>query len=228
LIWSPGLWFANSKTLYVADEGNGTTTFDTTKNVYSAAAAQTTAGSQKWLFDDSSGQWKLAYVLQSGLNLGTPYTIAGYPTGQNAATSLPWSPATDGLRNITGEVHRNGTATIWAITSTVSGGGDQGADPNRLVAITDDLAATSLPTSESFRTVETARFAEVLRSVSFTPGTGTHCDERDCDFRADRWGACRQSRTVCCKDQKVGVGPRRPPIAFTPTRKNHCWAWVSV
>src|SRR5262249_31588164 len=155
---------------YVADEGNGTTTFDATKNVYSAAAAQTTAGLQKWIFDDKAGQWKLAYVLQAGLNLGTPYTIPGYPTGQNAATSLPWSPATDGLRNITGEVHRDGTATIWAITSTVSGGGDQGADPNKLVMITDDLKATVLPPKESFRTVETARFAEVLRGVSFTPG----------------------------------------------------------
>jgi hypothetical protein len=181
-----GLWFANSKTLYVADEGDGATTFDATKGVYSAAAAQTTAGLQKWIFDDNAGEWKLAYVLQSGLNLGTPYTIAGYPTGQNAATGLPWSPATDGLRNITGEVHRDGTATIWAITSTVSGGGDQGADPNRLAMITDSLAATSLPAGEHFRTIETARFAEVLRGVSFTPGTGTHCDERDCDFHAER------------------------------------------
>ena len=32
--------------------------------------------------------------------------------------------------------------TIWAITSTVSGGGDQGADPNKLVEITDRLGAT--------------------------------------------------------------------------------------
>ena len=48
-------------------------------------------------------------------------------------TSLPWAPATDGLRNITGKVNPNGTVTIWAVTSTVSGGGDQGADPNQLV-----------------------------------------------------------------------------------------------
>jgi hypothetical protein len=61
--------------------------------------------------------------------------------------------------------------TIWAITSTVSGGGDQGADPNKLVTITDQLSATSLPASERFNTVEAAGFAEVLRGVSFTPGT---------------------------------------------------------
>ena len=55
--------------------------------------------------------------------------MPGYPTGINAATNLPWAPATDGLRNITGRVNRDGTVSIWAITSTVSGSGDQGADP---------------------------------------------------------------------------------------------------
>jgi hypothetical protein len=62
--------------------------------------------------------------------------------------------------------------SIWAITSTVSGGGDQGADPNRLVMVTDRLAATTLPTHESFTTVRTAKSGEVLRGISFTPGTG--------------------------------------------------------
>jgi hypothetical protein len=66
-------------------------------------------------------------------------------------------------------VNRDGTATIWAVTSTVSGGGDQGADPNKLVEITDPLAATATAPGESFRTVRAARFAEVLRGVSFTP-----------------------------------------------------------
>jgi len=162
-----GLWFANADTLYVADEGNGTTIFS--GGTYTAAAAQTTAGLQKWVFDGS--EWKLAYTLQAGLNLGQPYTVRGYPTGDNAATGLPWAPATDGLRNITGHVNPDGTATIWAVTSTVSGGGDQGADPNKLVEITDPLAATAPAGGEGFRTVQTARFAEVIRGVSFTPGT---------------------------------------------------------
>jgi hypothetical protein len=162
-----GLWFANPDTLYVADEGNGTNTY--ANGEYTAAAGQTTAGLQKWVFDSSAGEWKLAYTLQAGLNLGQPYTVALYPAGINSATGLPWSPATDGLRNITGRVNPNGTVTIWAITSTVSGGGDQGADPNKLVEITDPLTATSPAAGESFQTIRTAGFGEVLRGVSFAP-----------------------------------------------------------
>jgi hypothetical protein len=168
-----GIWFANANTLYVADEGNGETTFSTSTNEYTEAAAQTTAGLQKWVFNSAANEWKLAYTLQSGLNLGKPYTVPGYPTGDNAATGLPWVPATDGLRNIDGRVNPGGTATIWAVTSTVSGDGDQGADPNKLVTITDPLGATTPGASESFATVRSAGSGEVLRGVSFTPGTGT-------------------------------------------------------
>jgi hypothetical protein len=104
--------------------GVGATTFSTTTGTYTDAAAQTTAGLQKWTFNRITGAWQLEYTLQSGLGLGQPYTVRGYPTGDNSVTGLPWSPATDGLRNITGRVNRNGTATIWGITSTVSGSGD--------------------------------------------------------------------------------------------------------
>jgi hypothetical protein len=166
-----GIWFANRRTLYVADEGNGTNTYSAGSGMYTAAAAQTTAGLQKWVFDSGTGSWKLAYTLQNGLNLGQPYTAAGYPTGTNPVTNLPWSPATDGLRNITGRVNKNGTVTVWAVTSTVSGNGDQGADPNKLVAITDRVGASSLPTAELFRTLDHAGYGQVLRGVSFTPGT---------------------------------------------------------
>jgi hypothetical protein len=164
-----GVWFANATTLYVADEGNGTNTYDPVSMTYKAAASQTTAGLQKWVFNGTT--WKQVYVLTAGLGLGVPYTVDGYPTGTNSATGLPWAPATDGLRNITGRVNGGGTVTIWGVTSTVSGNGDQGADPNKLVAITDKLAATSLPTAESFTTIRTASILEVLRGVSFTPGT---------------------------------------------------------
>jgi hypothetical protein len=184
-----GVWFADAKTLYVTEEGDGTSTFDPASGKFAAAAAQTAAGLQKWVFDSGLGAWKLAYVLQAGLNLGVPYIVHGYPTGQNPKTGLPWSPATDGLRNLIGRVNRDGTATIWAITSTVSGNGDQGADPNQLVMITDNLAATSLPAGESFTTIRTARFAEVLRGVSFTPGTDRDRlvdADRDRDDRDDR------------------------------------------
>jgi hypothetical protein len=164
-----GIWFANPDTLYVADEGAGDNTF--ANGSYTAAAASTSAGLQKWVYSSTDGQWEPAYTLQDGLNLGTPYTVPFYPTGINAATGLPWTPATDGLRNITGRVNPDGTVTIWAVTSTVSGGGDQGADPNQLVSVTDLLGATTLPAGESFQTVVPARFDQVVRGVSFTPGT---------------------------------------------------------
>jgi hypothetical protein len=167
-----GIWFANPTTLYVADEGAGDNTY--ANGSYTAAAASTTAGLQKWVYDATAGEWKLAYTLQNGLGLGTPYTVPGYPTGLNTSsggTSLPWAPATDGLRNITGKVNPNGTVTIWAVTSTVSGGGDQGADPNKLVSVTDTLGVTALPASESFSTVVPAAYDQVVRGVSFTPGT---------------------------------------------------------
>ena len=168
-----GMWFANADTLYLADEGSGDNTYSSATGQYTnaTAAAQPAAGLEKWVFDSSTGQWNLAYTLQNGLNLGQPYTIPGYPTGINAGTGLPWSPATDGLRGLTGHVSRDGVATIWAVTSTVSGGGDQGADPDKLVAISDPLDATTPAPWERFFTLRTARFGEILRGVSFTPGT---------------------------------------------------------
>jgi len=53
----------------------------------------------------------------------------------------------------------------------VSGSGDQGADPNKLVVITDTIATTTLPATETSSAVRPAGFGEVLRGVSFTPGT---------------------------------------------------------
>ncbi len=164
-----GIWFANADTLDVADEGNGTSTYSAAAGTYTAAAAQTTAGLQKWVFNGTS--WNLAHTLSAGLNLGAPYAVPGYPAGDNAATGLPWAPATDGLRNITGRVNRDGSVTIWAITSTVSGNGDQGADPNKLVAITDNPASVAPAAGEQFVTVRSAGYGEVLLGVSVTPGT---------------------------------------------------------
>jgi hypothetical protein len=164
-----GIWFANATTLYVADEGDG---YAGGTDLYTHAAAQTTAGLQKWVFDSTTNIWKLAYTLQNGLELGSPYTIRHYPTGDNAGTGLPWAPATDGLRNITGRVFGD-TVAIWAITSTVSGNGDQGADPNRVALVFDSLNNTdpSVAAKEQFFTVRQAESGEVLRGVSFTPGT---------------------------------------------------------
>jgi hypothetical protein len=85
---------------------------------------------------------------------------------------LPWAPATDGLRNITGS-NFFGFVTIWGITSTISGNGDQGADPNQLVAVVDLLSNTdpTIAAQEQFWSLRQAGFGEVLRGVSFTPGT---------------------------------------------------------
>ncbi len=165
-----GIWFANATTLYVADEGDG---YTGGTDLYTHAAAQPLAGLEKWVFDSTTQQWNLAYTLQTGLELGVPYTVPGFPTGTNAATGLPWSPATDGLRNLTGRVDDWGNATIWALTSTVSGDGDTGADPGRLVVIEDSLSNTDLTVAakEEFHTLRTAGFGEVLRGISFTPGT---------------------------------------------------------
>lgn len=166
-----GLWFADANTLYVADEGDGDTTY--ANGVYTKAQSNPLSGLQKWIFDSTSGQWNLAYVMQSGLQLGVPYTVPNYPTGSNPATGLPWAPGTDGLRNLTGIVNGDGTVTLYAITSTVSGNGDPGADPNMLVTITDQLSATNLPPGESFTTFRAANSGEVLRGVSFTPANST-------------------------------------------------------
>ena len=166
-----GIWFANPTTLYIADEGNGDTTYSATANQYTTAAASTHAGLQKWVYDAAAQTWKLAYTLSNGLDLGTPYTVAGYPTGDNAATSLPWAPATDGLRNLTGRINPNGSVTLYAVTSTVSGSGDQGADPNQLVAITDRPSATAPRAFEHFRTVVAPKYGQVVRGVTLTPGS---------------------------------------------------------
>ena len=150
-----GLWFANATTLYVADEGDGT---------MANAASSPNAGLQKWTL--VNGVWQRAYVLQKGLNLGVSYFVTGnYPSALN--------PATDGLRNISGRLNADGTATIWAITSTVSSSGDQGADPNKLVVITDTVANTdpSAASPEQFAELRSAGYGEVLRGVAFTPGT---------------------------------------------------------
>ncbi len=176
-----GIWFANATTLYVADEGSGSVG-NTVAGFYTpgTAAGNPTAGLQKWVYNAGLGKWKLAYILTNGLNLGVPYSVPNspaadvYPTGINngaGGTGFPWAPATDGLRNITGVVNGDGTATIYAITSTISGSGDQGADPNQLVAIQDNLSATTLPASESFSVIKTAASGEVLRGVSWAPGT---------------------------------------------------------
>lgn len=173
-IYPFGMFFASPDVLYVADEGNGNGPVN--GGDYSAAdpTNNPTAGLQKWVFDRSTQQWQLAYTLQSGLGLGAPYTVAGLPSGLNSGpggTGEPWAPATDGLRALAGRVNPDGTVSIYATTSTVSGNGDQGADANRLVEITDRLDATRPPAGERFDVLRTATSGTLFRGISFTPGT---------------------------------------------------------
>jgi hypothetical protein len=167
-----GLWFANATTLYVADEGDGTLVTPAVNGNVADAASLATAGLQKWILNTSTNTWQLAYVLNNGLNLGIPYSVANGSEGQVYPAAL--NPATGGLRNITGRINADGTVTVWAVTSTLSASGDQGADPNQLVMINDVLANTNptVAASEQFATIRSAGYGEVLRGISFTPGTG--------------------------------------------------------
>ena len=162
-----GIFFANANTLYVCDEGDGGLVAPRVINGQTNVADDSelaTAGLQKWTLQD--GTWHLVYTLQDGLNIGVPYSIANYPASLN--------PATGGCRNLTGRVNGDGTANLYAITSTISSNGDQGADPNKLLTVTDRLNAVSQPASNSngwghFTTLRTAQAGEVLRGISFAP-----------------------------------------------------------
>lgn len=155
-----GLWFADDNTLYLTQQGDGL--------AFTNIKKQKTGGLQKWT-RQADGGWKLAYTVQDGLSLGTPYTVPGYPTGNNPATGQPWAPATDGLRAITGRHNPDGSVTLYATTATISGSGDNGADPNKLVALSDRPAATAPAVNEAFTGLRNAQAGEVLRGVSLTP-----------------------------------------------------------
>ena len=142
-----GIWFANPTTLYVADEGDG---------VIADASLDPNAGLEKWTFNGI--QWVHDYTLQDGLGLGVDYALGDYPAA-----------ATDGLRNITGVVNSDGTATIYGVTSTVSTSGDQGADPDEIVAVIDDIADTTLPGSEDFSVLDAPQYGVVYRGVASDP-----------------------------------------------------------
>jgi hypothetical protein len=144
-----GIFFANATTMYVADEGSGNTTDQTTH-----------AGLEKWSL--VNGTWQFDYVLTNNL-IGTSYTLAGYDGDYPTVT-------TTGLRNLAGEV-KGGKVKLWAVTSTSSAAGDNGADPNEVVAIEDKLAATKLPRKEAFYVLKTPAYGTVYRGVAFVNPT---------------------------------------------------------
>lgn len=144
------VFFANPTTMYVTDEGTGDETDSTTH-----------AGLQKWRL--TGGTWVLDYVLTRGL-IGTVDTNL---TGEDG----PYPDVTTiGLRNLTGVINNDGTVTLWATTSTSSASGDNGADPNKVVQITDTLAGTSPAgpvLTETFQTMAGPTYGTVYRGVAY-------------------------------------------------------------
>jgi hypothetical protein len=165
-----GIWFANATTLYVCDEGDLIYTPNQVINGQvnvADAGTLATAGLQKWVLSTAasgSQTWQLEYVIQNGLNLGVPYSVPNYPASIE--------PATGGCRNMIGVAHHDGTATIYAITSTISQNGDNGADPNELVKVTDLISATQPAANghlDRFVTIRSARAGEAFRGVALAP-----------------------------------------------------------
>jgi hypothetical protein len=146
-----GLFFANSTTLYVGDEGTGTT---------ADMGLGSHAGLEKWSL--INGNWVLDYTLQSGL-VGT--------TQSYDALGLDGTVTENGLRDINGVVNADGTVTIYGVTSTTDNitNNDNGDDPNELVAITDTLGDTTLPGNEAFTTVVSPTLGTVIRGVADAP-----------------------------------------------------------
>jgi hypothetical protein len=164
-----GFWFANATTLYVCDEGDLTYTPNQVINGQvnvADAGTLAAAGLQKWVLTTTANgpTWVREYVIQNGLNLGVPYGVPNYPASIE--------PATGGCRNIAGVDNRDGTATIYAITSTISQNGDNGADPNKLVKVTDVINATQAATNgylDKFVTIRSAGAGEAFRGVARAP-----------------------------------------------------------
>jgi len=140
------VFFGNATTMYVSDEGSGNST-----------DVSTHAGLQKWTL--SGGTWTMNYVMTAGL-------IGTVDTGLTGADGAWPNVTTVGLRNLTGVVNGD-QVTLWATTSTLSTSGDNGADPNKVVTITDSLSATTLPAGESFSTVIGPTYGTVYRGVAF-------------------------------------------------------------
>ena len=157
------VFFANATTMYVTDEGTGAT-----------VDATTHAGLEKWSL--VSGTWQLDYVLTKGL-IGTVDTNLFGFDGQYPNVT------TTGLRNLTGVVNNDGTVTLWATTSTSSTSGDNGADPNKVVRITDEVSAKTLTprvAEEAFATVAGPTYGTVYRGVAYV--------NAGCDSDGRHWG----------------------------------------
>ena len=141
------VFFANATTMYVTDEASG-----------NALDASSHGGLQKWSL--VGGVWQLDYVLTNGL-------IGVVDSNLDGADGPYPDVTTVGLRNLTGVVDGK-NVTLYATTSTSSASGDQGADPNKVVVITDKLDATTpdAAANESFAVVAGPTYGTVYRGVA--------------------------------------------------------------
>ena len=143
------VFFGNATTMYVSDEGSG-----------DATDKASHAGLEKWSL--VGGVWQMDYVLTQGL-IGVVDSNLNGPDGQYPNVT------TVGLRNLTGVVNGD-QVTLWATTSTSSSAVDNGADPNKVVVITDQLSATTATgtvAAESFSTVIGPTYGTAYRGVAF-------------------------------------------------------------
>lgn len=149
------VFFANANTMYVTDEGTG-----------ASVDATTHGGLQKWSL--VNGTWQLDYVLTNGLIGQVDSNLFGYDGQWPDVTTI-------GLRNLSGKVNEDGTVTLWATTSTSSASGDNGADPNKVVQIVDQISATTLTSvaKETFKTLAGPTYGTVYRGVAYV---GDDCD----------------------------------------------------
>jgi hypothetical protein len=122
-------------------------------------------------------------VLSRSVYVGNAETVSvgqNLPPGCTAGTVAvpPLAGGTASVKVACGTATADGTVNIYAVTSTVSASGDQGADPNKLVRVTDLLKATTLPAGKGdhdhdalghFVTVRSAKAGEVLRGIAFAP-----------------------------------------------------------
>lgn len=144
------VFFANPTTMYVTDEGTG-----------SSVDAGQHAGLEKWSL--VGGTWQLDYVLTKGLIGVVDGNLKGYDGPYPDVTTI-------GLRNLAGVANDEGTVTLWAATATSSASGDNGADPNKVVRITDRLSATTMTgdvARESFTTIAGPAYGTAYRGVAY-------------------------------------------------------------
>ena len=75
--------------------------------------------------------------------------------------------------------------TLWATTATCSTSGDNGADPNKVVGITDQVSATTLARSpRDFPPVAGPTYGTVYRGLAYV-GAGDPDHDGDHDHDED-------------------------------------------